>query len=117
GKLRRLTGGGCPLNYLTTRSDAVKIEDMMAHDKTERELLYEEAHKKFVEKAKRISDMVLTVLQAQITVEGFMIEVLHAYGKDPKHFFLTGPKIKECKRRAPSGVGPAALCLLTLCSH
>jgi hypothetical protein len=97
----------------------MKIDDILADDppKTERELLYEEAHKKFVEKSKRISDMVLTVLQAQITVEGSMIEVLQAYGKDPKHFFLTGHKIKECKRLDPPGVGHGAWDLLTLCSH
>lgn len=98
---------------------AVNIEDIFADDppKTEKELLYEKAHKQFVEKAKRLSEMVLTVLQAQIIVEGTMIDLLHANGKDSKHFFLTGHKIKECKRIDPPGVGPAAWDLLTLCSH
>jgi hypothetical protein len=84
---------------------------------TERELRMEEARKTFEEKRARISNMVLTVLEAQITVEGSMIDVLKWYGKDPNHFFLTGEKIKECKKLDPPGVGPAIWELLRLCSH
>src|SRR5262249_26305779 len=84
---------------------------------TERELLFEEARKKFKERAKRIGDMILTVLEAQINVERFMIQLLQAYGRDPKHFFFTSDKIKECKRLDPPEVGKAAWDLLTLCSH
>ena len=42
------------------------------------------------------------VVKAQIAVERCMSEILEARGKDPKHFFYTADKIKECKEdRAP----------------
>lgn len=84
---------------------------------TEREQLMAQAREKFEEDGKRLREMILTVLQAQVTVERSLIDVLHAYGRDPKHFFFTGEKIKECKRLDPRGVGAATWDLLSLCSH
>jgi hypothetical protein len=84
---------------------------------TERELLFEEAHKRFKEKLERIDNMILAVVKAQITVERFMISFLEAHGRDPKHFFFTAQKIKECKRIDPPEVGQTMWELLTLCSY
>ena len=62
-------------------------------------------------------DMILTVLKAQITVERFMISFLEAHAKDPKHFFFTSQKIKECARIDPPEVGQIMWNLLSLCSR
>ncbi|MEY9459713.1 hypothetical protein ABH973_000126 [Bradyrhizobium ottawaense] len=82
----------------------------------ERDRLFKEAHERFTEKVKRTDEMILGVVKAQITVERFMIELLEAYGKDPKRYFFTSDKIKECKRLDPAEVGQPMWQLLTLCS-
>jgi hypothetical protein len=46
-----------------------------------------------------------------------MISLLEAHGKDPKHFFFTAPKIKECRRIDPPEVGQTIWDLLTLCTY
>lgn len=61
--------------------------------------------------------MILTVVKAQIIVEGFMTSLLDAHGRDPKHFFFTAPKIKECKRIDPPEVGQTMWDLLSLCTY
>lgn len=86
----------------------MKIDDLMPdeHQPTERELLFAEAHKRFKEDLARIDNMILTVVKAQIMVERFMIGLLEAYGRDPKHFFFTAQKITECKTKIdPPEVG------------
>ena len=83
----------------------------------ERKALFEEAHKRFTEQIARIDDMILSVLKAQITVERFMISFLVAHAKDPKRFFFTAQKIKECARIDPPEVGQTMWNLLSLCSH
>ena len=82
-----------------------------------RKALFEEAHKRFKERIARIDDMILSVLKAQITVEQSMIAFLEAHAKDPKRFFFTKDKIKECSRIDPPEVGQTMWSLLTLCSH
>jgi hypothetical protein len=99
------------------RSEATFMEAADNASPTEREQLMAQARKKFEENGKRLRKMILTILQAQVTVEQSLIDVLHAYGKDPKHFFFTGEKIKECKRLDPPGIGPTIWDLLSLCSH
>jgi hypothetical protein len=84
---------------------------------TERELLFEEAHKRFKEDLERIDKMILEVVKAQIIVERFMISFLQAHGRDLKHFFFTAQKIKECKRIDPPEVGQTMWDLLALCSY
>lgn len=64
---------------------------------TEREKLFEETHKKSMERVARIDDMMQTVVKAQVTVEGALIEMLEAYGKDPAHYFFTSKKIKALR--------------------
>jgi hypothetical protein len=84
---------------------------------TERELFFEEAHKRFKADLERIDNMILTVVKAQIMVERFMIELLEAHGKDPKHSFFTAQKITECKKIDPPEVGQTMWELLSLCSY
>lgn len=84
---------------------------------TEQQLLFEQAHKRSMELVKRIENMMLTVVKAQVIIESFMIELLEAYGRDPQHFFYTGQKIAECKKVDPPEVGQPIWELLTLCSH
>jgi hypothetical protein len=84
---------------------------------TERELLFEEAHKRFKKNLARIDNMILTVVKAQIMVERFMIDLLEAHGRDPKHFFFTAPKIAECKKIDPPEVGQPMWELLSLCTY
>ena len=45
--------------------------------------------------------MILMVLKNQIIVERFMIALLGAHGKNPKHLFYTSAKIKECRSIDP----------------
>lgn len=78
---------------------------------------FEAAHKKFREDLERIDNMILMILKNQIIVERFMIELLEAHGKDPKHFFYTSAKIKGCSDIDPPEVGKAHWELLTLCSY
>lgn len=62
--------------------------------------------------------MILIVVKAQIIVERFMIGLLEAHGRDPKHFLFTAPKIKECKEKIdPPEVGQPMWELLSLCTH
>lgn len=84
---------------------------------TERELLIAESHKRFDEDLKRIDDMILTVLKAQIVVERSMIALLEANGRDSKHFFFTKDKIKECKKIDPPEVEQSIWGLLSKCSY
>ena len=95
-------------------ADNVLLEERQP---TERELLFEEAHKRFKADLERIDDMILAVVKAQIVVERFMIELLEAYGRDPKHFFFTAQKITECKKIDPLEVGQTMWELLSLCSY
>lgn len=48
---------------------------------TERKRLFEETHKKSVERVARIDDMMQAVVKAQVAVEGSLIEMLEACGK------------------------------------
>jgi hypothetical protein len=85
---------------------------------TERETFFEEAHQRFKKEAERIDNMILIVVKAQIIVERFMIGLLEAHGRDPKHFLFTAPKIKECKEKIdPPEVGQPMWELLSLCTH
>jgi hypothetical protein len=84
---------------------------------TERELFFEEAHKRSMELVARIDDMMLAVVKAQVTVEGFMINLLEAYGKDPQHLFYTSNKIKALRETDPPEVGRGMWDLLSLCSY
>jgi hypothetical protein len=61
---------------------------------TEREKLFEETHKAAIERVARIDDMMQAVVKAQVIVEGSLIEMLEACGKDPAHYFFTSKKIK-----------------------
>ena len=46
-----------------------------------------------------------------------MISFLEAHAKDPKRFFFTSQKIKECRRIDPPEVDQAMWELLSLCSY
>lgn len=62
--------------------------------------------------------MILIVVKAQIIIERFLVELLEAYGRDPKHFYFTGPKIKECKDKIdPPEVGQPMWELFEFCTH
>jgi hypothetical protein len=76
-----------------------------APEPTEREKLFEETHKKAMERVARIDDMMQAVVKAQVTVEGSLIEMLETYGKDPAHYFFTSKKIKALIDIDPPGVG------------
>ncbi|UGY17987.1 hypothetical protein HAP48_0011450 [Bradyrhizobium septentrionale] len=85
---------------------------------TEQEKLFEDTHKRAMELVRRTEQMMLSVVKTQVIVEGFMIELLEAYGKDPSHFFYTGKKIEELRDRIdPPEVGRPIWELLSLCSH
>jgi hypothetical protein len=97
---------------------AKEIWELEERKPTERELLFAESRKRFDEDLKRLDNMILTVVKAQMVVERFMIELLEAHGRDPKHFFFTGQKITECEEKIdPPEVGQAMWELLSLCSH
>jgi hypothetical protein len=97
----------------------MNIDDLpLEREMTEREKFFEESHQRFKKEAERIDNMVLTVVKAQIIIERFMIELLEAHGRDPKHFLFTAPKIKECKEKIdPPEVGQPMWELLSLCTH
>jgi hypothetical protein len=97
----------------------MNIDDLpLEREMTEREKFFEESHQRFKKEAERIDNMVLTVVKAQIVIERFMIELLEAHGRDPKHFLFTAPKIKECKEKIdPPEVGQPMWELLSLCTH
>jgi hypothetical protein len=61
--------------------------------------------------------MILKVVKAQIAVERCMSEILEARGKDPKHFFYTADKIKECKKIEPPLVNKDTWDLFEKCTH
>lgn len=82
-----------------------------------REEFFEQAHERFKRRAAEVDNMILTVVKAQIIVEWFMIELLEAHGRDPKHFFFTAQKITELKKIDPPEVGQAMWQLLSLCSY
>ncbi|MCD0420283.1 hypothetical protein LOC51_23955 [Rubrivivax sp. JA1024] len=84
---------------------------------TERERFFEESHQRFRKEAERIDNMILTVVKAQIIVERFMISLLEVNGRDPKHFYFTSQKIKECRENIdPPEVGQPIWELLSLCT-
>ena len=85
--------------------------------KLSREELFEQAHERWKQRAAEVNDMILQVVKAQIIVERFMIALLEAHGRNPKHFFFTAPKIKECKKIDPPEVGQTMWELLSLCSY
>jgi hypothetical protein len=82
-----------------------------------REELFAQAHERSKNHVERVDNMILTVVKAQIIVEGFMTSFLEAHGRNPKHFFFTAPKIKECKRIDPPEVGQTMWDLLSLCTY
>ncbi|MGY3591458.1 hypothetical protein ACVIGB_008963 [Bradyrhizobium sp. USDA 4341] len=85
---------------------------------TEREKLFEETRKRAMELVRRTEHMMLSVVKTQVIVEGFMIALLEAYGRDPNRFFYTGKKIEELRDRIdPPEVGRPIWELLSLCSH
>jgi hypothetical protein len=84
---------------------------------TEREKFFEEAHKQFVEKVKRVDAMMLAVVKAQVTVEQALAAFLEAHGKNPKHFLYTKNKIIECKKIDPPEVSRALWDLFEFCTH
>jgi len=89
-----------------------------APEPTEREKLFEKTHKRAMELVKRTEHMMLSVVKTQVIIEGFMIALLEAYGRDPQRFFYTGNKIVELRDRVnPPGVGNPIWDLLSLCSH
>jgi hypothetical protein len=96
----------------------MNIDDLpLERELTEREKFFEEAHKRSMELVARIDDRMLAVVKAQVTVEGSMIELLEAYGKDPQHYFYTSNKIKALTDIDPPEVGKAMWHLLSLCSY
>jgi hypothetical protein len=95
-----------------------EIWELEEREPTERELLFAESRKRFDENLKRVDNMILTVVKAQIVVERFMIGLLEAHGRDPKHFFYSGPKITECRDKIdPQEVGQPIWRLFELCTH
>jgi hypothetical protein len=97
----------------------MNIDDLpLERELTEREKFFEESHERFKKEAARIDEMILTVVKAQIIVERFLIGLLEAYGRDPKRFFFTGPKITECRDKIdPPEVGQPMWKLFELCTH
>jgi hypothetical protein len=83
---------------------------------TEREKLFEETHKAAIERVARIDDMMQAVVKAQVIVEGSLIEMLEACGKDPAHSFFTSKKIKAL-RDIDTGVGRPMWDLLLQASY
>jgi hypothetical protein len=77
---------------------AQEIWEIEEREPSERELLFAESRKRFDEDLKRIDDMILTVLKAQIVVERSMIALLEANGRDPKHFFFTKDKNQRVQK-------------------
>jgi hypothetical protein len=85
---------------------------------TEQEKLFEETHQRAMELVRRIEHMMLSVVKTQVIVEGFMIALLEAHGRDPQRFFYTGNKIEELRDKIdPPEVGRPIWELLSLCSH
>lgn len=83
---------------------------------TERKRLFEETHKKSMERGARIDDMMQAVVKAQVVVEGSLNEMLEACGKDPAHSFFTSRKIKAL-RDIDTGVGRSVWDLLLQASY
>lgn len=84
----------------------------------EREKLFEEAHKRSMELIRRTEQMMLSVVKTQVIIEGFMIQLLEAHGRDPQRFFYTGKKIEELRDKIdPPEVGRPVWELLEYCSH
>jgi hypothetical protein len=50
---------------------------------TEQQRLFEETHKRSMELVRRIEHMMLTIVKTQVIIEGFMIGLLEAHGRDP----------------------------------
>ncbi|UQR64302.1 hypothetical protein LRP30_02990 [Bradyrhizobium sp. C-145] len=96
---------------------AKEIWELEEREPTQRELLFAEHRQRFDENLKRVDDMILTVLKAQIVVERSMTALLDVYGRDPKHFFFTKEKIKECKKIDPPEVDQPIWDLLSKCSY
>ncbi|UWU75924.1 hypothetical protein N2603_39300 [Bradyrhizobium huanghuaihaiense] len=95
---------------------AKEIWELEERVPTERELFFAEHRKRFDEDLKRVDDMILTALKAQIVIERQMIALLEAHGRDSKHFFFTKNKIKECKKIDPPEVEQPIWHLLSKCS-
>jgi hypothetical protein len=96
----------------------MNIDDLpLERELTEREKFFEETHERFKKEAGRSDNMILTVVKAQIIVERFMIALIEAHGRDPKHFFFTAPKITECKKIDPPEVGQPIWDLFSLCTY
>lgn len=86
--------------------------------RTAQEKLFEETHRRAMELVRRTEHMMLSVVKTQVIVEGFMIALLEAHGRDPIRFFYTGKKIEELRDRIdPPEVGRPIWELLSLCSH
>ncbi|MCS3761648.1 hypothetical protein [Bradyrhizobium centrosematis] len=83
---------------------------------TKRETFLKESSKRFDEHIAQIDDTILKVLKAQIAVERCMISILEARGRDPKHYFYTADKIKECKKIEPPIVSKAIWDLFEKCT-
>lgn len=77
--------------------DEVQWEMHDNPEPTEQQLLFEEVHKRSMELIRRTEHMMLSVVKTQVIVEGFMIELLEAHGRDPQRFFYTGKKIEELR--------------------
>ncbi|MBY0380957.1 MAG: hypothetical protein K2W78_03425 [Xanthobacteraceae bacterium] len=90
---------------------------MEDRSKLSQDELFAQAHERSKKHIERIDNMILTVVKAQIVVEGFMSTFLEANGKDPQHFFYTALKIKECKKIDPPEVGQNMWDLLSLCTY
>jgi hypothetical protein len=85
---------------------------------TEQQKLFEETYKRSMELVRRIEHMMLTIVKTQVIIEGFMIGLLEAHGRDPQRFFYTGKKIEELRDKIdPPEVGRPIWELLSLCSH
>jgi hypothetical protein len=85
---------------------------------TEQQKLFEETHKRSMELVRRIEHMMLTIVKTQVIIEGFMIGLLEAHGRDPQRYFYTGKKIEELRDKIdPPEVGRPIWELLSLCSH
>jgi hypothetical protein len=96
---------------------AIEGQAFGERESTERDRFYAAASERFIEKLKRLDDMILTIVKAQIAVESAMISFLEAHGKNPNNYFYTGDKISECRKIDHPEVGQDAWELLTLCSH
>ncbi|AVT81429.1 hypothetical protein [Rhodopseudomonas palustris] len=94
----------------------IKELNVEESEPSERERLFGETHKRSMERVARINDMMQAVVKAQVAVEGFLIEMLEAHGKDPAHYFFTSKKIKAL-RDIDTGVGRPIWDLLLQASY